>query len=334
MICKMDFKRTKALAIVGLYLFSCLITVAQPVQFSFKGGVKKESLKRTMQNNVSSLLSEINNSVKSGKSKIVLYNGITKEALDQVNSLWMKVPFRIDSTKIEDAYCLQKKAGNSIVGYEVRHIEITMMPRVSQEWSYPLKQEICIDFSLDGEINFFTLAMEWHSVKKWLKNGDRLDEIDQRFRMVVDFCDQLMMAYCNKDIKTLSKLYDKRAVVVVGRKIDHDNFSYSKISGEQYIKNLTNQFSKLDTLAVKFDDYEIVGHPQDPKLYVVTFKQEWFSKNKNKREYKDCGYVCLVWDFHNEEKPIIHFRSWQPIDTERKNIINVKHPEVATISID
>lgn len=334
MIYKIEITKKKAFVSIFLLVLSCFSVTAQSVRFSFKGGVEDVSLKRTMQKNVSSLLSAINNSVENRYDKVHLNSGITKEALDQVNSLWMKVPFRIDSTLIEDAYCLQKKNGNSLVGFEVRHIEITMMPRKIQEWSYPVKQEICIDFDTKGIITFFTLSMEWHSVKKLLKYGERIDEIDQRFRKVVDFCDQLMTAYCNKDNDMLSKLYDKRAIVVVGRKIGYDKFSYSKISGEQYLKNLAKQFLKLDTLAVRFDDYEIVQHPQDPKLYVVTFKQDWFSKYKNSREYKDCGYVCLVWDFHNDNEPIIHFRSWQPIETKKKDRFTVRHPEVATIPID
>ena len=335
MICKMCLKVKKAYAIIGLYLFSCIGVIAHPVQLSFKGGVNG-GLKTIMQDNVSSLLTAINAAVESGASEVKLANrylSITKEGLEQVNSLWTSVPFSVDSTRIEDAYCLQLKNGNAHVGYQVRHIVITMMPRNPNDWQNDVKQEICIDFDLSGKITFFTLAMEWYSVKKMLKYGEQIDEIDQRFRKVVDFCDQLMTAYCKKDNVTLSKLYDKRAIVVVGRKIGYNQFAYSKISGEQYLKNLANQFKRIEDLKVKFDDYEIVEHPQDSLLYVVTFKQDWFSKYKNNREYKDCGYVCLVWDFHNESEPIIHFRSWQPIETEKKDIITMHHPEVATIPL-
>lgn len=322
-------KKRLALTIISLMFISCYTVVAHPVQVRLKGGGIEHGTLMAMQSNVSALLSAINNAVEDKADSISISNNIiTKECLEQIKSLWKTVPFRVDSTIIEDAYCLQQKNGNDLVGYEVRHIEITMMPRNPKDWEGNVKQEICIDFDLTGKITFFTLSMEWHSVKKMIKYGEQIDEIDQRFRKVVDFCDQLMTAYCQKDKETLSKLYDENAIIVVGREFKN-NTTFTKLTGKQYLKNLTNLFSKTEQLKVKFEDYEIVQYRKGAPLYVVTFRQNWFSKERDKKPYSDCGYVCLVWDFHNESEPIIHFRSWQPIETKPKDVINRYHPELS-----
>jgi cysteine synthase len=50
-----------------------------------------------------------------------------------------------------------------------------------------------------------------------------------------------------------------------------------------------------------------VEHPTIAGIYGVTVHQKWTSSR-----YKDEGYVFMIWDFRNPDRPQIHVRTWQP----------------------
>ena len=302
--------------------------LAEPVSFSFKGGMVPYDKKVKMQKNVETLLSAINLAAKQNKTDSITLpeSVITSEALTQINDLWENVHFETRSLNIRDSYCLRKVDRGSLIGYQVRHIELKMIP-LDNGWDDDLKQEICLDFDTSGKINFFTLSLEWHSVKKILNYGEKVEEIGIREGLIIDWCEQLKTAYCKKDTSFLRKIYSPFAIVVVGRQINN-NQTFTTLKGSEYLKRLFKQFKNIKSLEVIFKDYEIVKHPTDESIYVVTFKQDWYSVNRNDRVYKDLGYVCLVWDFSDENSPVIHYRSWQPIETQKKDVIDAYHPEL------
>ena len=75
----------------------------------------------------------------------------------------------------------------------------------------------------------------------------------------------------------------------------------------------TNSFIKIN-----FDNIEIIRHPKHEKIYGVTLKQRWNSSN-----YSDEGYLFLMFDFKNFERPIIRIRSWQPEPFEDGKIVSL-----------
>ena len=48
-------------------------------------------------------------------------------------------------------------------------------------------------------------------------------------------------------------------------------------------------------------------HHKIPEIYGVKLKQKWQSDS-----YSDTGYLFLMIDFINPDKPLIHVRTWQP----------------------
>ena len=62
---------------------------------------------------------------------------------------------------------------------------------------------------------------------------------------------------------------------------------------------------------VDFDDIKVVRHgnpdPEYKRCYGVTLHQSYKSGT-----YSDEGYLFLLWDFTDENKPKIHVRTWQP----------------------
>ena len=92
---------------------------------------------------------------------------------------------------------------------------------------------------------------------------------------------------------------------------------YKKQNKEQYIANLKKAFLRNKWIEVKFSDIgenaELKGcagvtrSQVNPNMYGVRLRQEWRSSN-----YSDTGYLFLLWDFTEENRPVIHVRTWQP----------------------
>ena len=81
----------------------------------------------------------------------------------------------------------------------------------------------------------------------------------------------------------------------------------------EYLKRLKRVFAQdvKNLIHVEFTSIELTRHPNpDPefqKIYFVTLHQKYRSGT-----YNDDGYLLLIWDFTNEERPMIHVRAWQP----------------------
>ena len=98
------------------------------------------------------------------------------------------------------------------------------------------------------------------------------------------------------------------------------HYYFSKYLGYNYEENFedikglfaflfSKEKNKLFEKKIDFDDVKIVRNGATGKqdYYGVTLHQKWHSTN-----YSDEGYVFLLWDFRNEERPVIHVRTWQP----------------------
>ena len=91
---------------------------------------------------------------------------------------------------------------------------------------------------------------------------------------------------------------------------------YKKQNKEQYIANLKKAFLRNKWIDVKFSDIPenknlgcagITQSQVNRNMFGVRLLQEWRSSN-----YSDVGYLFLLWDFTDKNKPVIHVRTWQP----------------------
>ena len=58
-----------------------------------------------------------------------------------------------------------------------------------------------------------------------------------------------------------------------------------------------------------FEDILLTQHPVHQTIYGITLHQHWETPS-----YRDSGYLFLMIDFQEEEKPTIHVRTWQPAE--------------------
>lgn len=71
------------------------------------------------------------------------------------------------------------------------------------------------------------------------------------------------------------------------------------------MKNLRRVFARGDLPNFRMSEMEVSQSKRDASIYSVTFKHEWRSKY-----YRDEGYMFLLVELHDDEKPVVHVCAW------------------------
>ena len=301
------FFYTLALLVMAIHLYG-------QVRFNFSGGIDDVSLKRRAENNISNLLTEINNAQKS-KRAICLNNiNMTTTAKKGLMSLWKFLPFKCEHTgNVQD--CLK-----DVTGFEVRGIPVEMFP-LDNTYKGLLHKELIISFDKSGIINGVRMSIDNHSYQQLMENGISVDDISQRreiLKFVADFCSY----YVEKNLGAIENIFSDKALIITGRVVQLTNDSHSEVrdprkkviftkqNKSQYLANLKRVFHENRYINVKFEDIQLMRHSSKKDIYGVRLRQKWSSQKYNGQIYSDDGCLFLLWDFTNKDKPKIHVRSW------------------------
>ncbi|MBQ7253360.1 MAG: nuclear transport factor 2 family protein [Bacteroidales bacterium] len=308
----------KKILLTVLTILTALSLNAQPgVVFEIKDGLYDMPLKASMEVQVSRLLTAINSAAQQGGD--VNFSGINIDdmASFSVASLWSNVHFRTFDEEIVTS-ALTLKSGENIRGYQVRGIEIEMIP-IDDTYKDDLAQEVCIDFDKSGKIVDFNLAIGVNQYIKLFREGVDLDDIDQRMQ-ILHYIEQFKKAYNTKNIKFMEDIFSEDALIITGKVIKRvksdiplpPEIQYTKYNKQQYLNNLRKVFARNGYINVNFLDIRVRRHGAKPNYYGVTLKQDW-----NSSTYSDEGILFLIWDFSDEDAPKIHVRTWQPLEDQK-----------------
>lgn len=314
--------------LLSVIMLGCVLGIGaqDAVMFEFSDGINNAALKSKMEQQVMNLLTAINKAESANGD--INYSGIDLDdmASQSINALWANVHFRcLDDDIVE--HCLElKNSKGTVRGYQVRNIAVEMKP-FDESYTDDLNQEVCIDFDKSGRISDFNITMGIQQYTKLMKEGVDLDDVDRRSQ-IIHFCEQFRNAYTKKDSDFMETIFSDDALIITGRVITkgtpevglRKEVAYSVQGKEQYLNNLRKIFRNPKTghINVAFDDYRIMRHGAKPNYYGVTLKQKWSSGT-----YSDEGIVFLVWDFTDENSPKIQVRTWQPMETEEKEIFTL-----------
>lgn len=303
------------------------------VLFEFSDGIEASAVKAKMERQVASLLTAIN-TAESTNSEIN-YSGIDIDNLasKSIGMSWNNVHFRTEDTDIVEHCIRLEKRSKALRGYQVRNVGMTMKP-LDSAYDSDLRQEICIDFSPTGRIVDFNFAMGTQQYTQLLKEGVRLDDLDQRMQ-IIHWCEQFKKAYNDKNLSFMENIFSDDALIITGKLVmervktdvvmaDRQKVEYVTKSKQEYLSSLSQLFNRekhKGYINVNFSDYEIKRHAAKPNYYGVTLRQKWHSSS-----YSDEGIVFLVWDFTDEDKPKIHVRTWQPLGQEAFALNQFKLP--------
>lgn len=304
--------------------FLTTIMAAGPVKLVVRNGVQGAT-KTAIERNVSMLLSAINSCQEAGNDNLVLNEvGIAPNAKSEIQKLWVHDRFSCtDEEIVEDVLSIRG-------GYQVRNIPLICNPKDTTCHDY---KEAVIDLDRNGRVTSFlyTLSPELYSKDRRLLMQDPTKDVrDINVRQkVIGFVEKFRTAYNMRDISFLNDVFSDNALIITGRVVtlaksdvslnEKKIITYKKETKPEYLAKLSRIFRYNKYINVEFDSLLMVKHPNMEHIYGVTVHQRWTTSS-----YQDDGWVFLLWDFTNEERPKIHVRTWQPefIDDSRKQRIS------------
>jgi len=269
--------------------------------------------------------SPLHNSIKSATEQLIAsfnaayagsetpeMNGVkvTASAKNNILALWQTAPFVCPGTNITV----------EIVKGSGENREVRSVPLVVQNQEAPADEEGVLIFNSAGVLEDMYFGLETQQYKKLLLKGNSVSDFRRR-QIILDFVENFRTAYNRKDASYIESVFSDNALIIVGRVVQQQNNNVDllernlpeaqveliKLGKQEYIKNLKNTFARNKYIKVAFDKIDIMQHRKYTYLYGVTLEQKWASTN-----YSDRGYIFLMIDFKNEDKPLIHVRSWQP----------------------
>ena len=307
-------------------LFAALFMLLFPIdilaQTSFSisdGAIENEALKTKIERNMTYLLATFRLTAESGKKNISLSRDyMTKDAIDDVEEMWKSSSMSCPPMDLKSR-CL-----HTTTGYQVRGIPVDIHEAVEAE----ARQELTVNFNKEGLIDGVSIAIEMNRYEQLM--AQQSSDLDYtRRQIIIDFVENFRTAYNRKDIKLLNSMYSDKALIITGKVVmEKPNSDVNKMTllnnkvvylsqtKQQYLQRLSNVFNKTRYINVSFSDIDVVQHPKYDDIYGVTLRQVWHTDN-----YRDEGYLFLMIDFHDEYRPLVQVRTWQPYKDDAGNVV-------------
>ena len=179
------------------------------------------------------------------------------------------------------------------------------------------ERALTIRLTRDGQIASVAMAASDAVYGRIMEQGLSVTDLERR-TTILSFVENYRSFYDEKDLKSIDRVFSDDAIIITGtvpmqRNVSNDmgswreQIKYKVQNKPQYLNSLAANFKRNKYIKVTFSDVEVVRHPANPNYYGVTLHQHWKSSN-----YEDDGYLLLIWEFHDGQDPIIHYRTWQP----------------------
>lgn len=141
---------------------------------------------------------------------------------------------------------------------------------------------------------------------------------------LMNFLENYKTAYGLKRLDYIRSVFDDDAVIIVGNVVRSATMTRNPETGratisnnqiikknrytkDQYLDNLERCFRSNEFINIRFANNDVVKLAKGGELYAIQIAQDYYSTN-----YGDKGYLFLMVDINDPEKPIIKVRTWQP----------------------
>lgn len=309
-------KRTLLLFTLAL----CSILAFGNVRFAFQAHTTdgmSATTKKQIETNISALLTELNNASQSGRPLSFTGINIESGAQKRLESLWKHLHFEC----VKPSYILA--CLNDMQGYQVRGLKVTVKA-IDEGYDQDTNRELTISINRQGVITGVRPAMQLQeSGRKMMEEGVFVS--DQRhLEEIKKFVEDFRCYYNERNYDALNMIYSDDALIITGSIIkpngaratdqgvrvrDEARVKYTVQSKSEYMQKLKRIFDPSFNryINVEFDHISIAMSRSKPNIYGVTLHQKW-----NTSRYSDEGWLFLLWDFNDPERPQIHIRAWQP----------------------
>lgn len=295
-------------------------TTVQPcstVSFAFSPESEVKAPDRSVvENNITALLNAVNTAYSNSSEIDVKGIDMTPDCRKSMEMGWQHKPY----------YCVKSRNVRPCL-YASGNMNVRDIPVYSPNDEVP-DRNLSISFNAQGQIECVRFAAELASYEKIMRKGGK--EITEatdvaRRTSILSFVENYRQYYVDMDVQKIENIFAEDAIIITGSVVEKavrqpdsrkivkkKRVIYNRKTKEEYIAALQKLFSDKEEVSVIFDDIRVVQDPEHKDIYGVTLLQHWQTKNKKNVEYKDLGYLFLLWDFQDPEKPMIHVRTWQP----------------------
>ena len=284
--------------------------MAQDINMTIVDGIQNTTVKNRMERGISKLLTEINQAC--AQERPLRLDGIDMALSGKrsLQALWKNLHFLIEDNTIVER-CL-----TSAEGYVIRNIYTQVNPMIEGYNDEP-ERALTIRLTRDGQIASVAMAASDAVYGRIMEQGLSVTDLERR-TTILSFVENYRSFYDEKDLNSIDRVFSDDAIIITGtvpmqRNVSNDmgswreQIKYKVQNKPQYLNSLAANFKRNKYIKVTFSDVEVVRHPANPNYYGVTLHQHWKSSN-----YEDDGYLLLIWEFHDGQDPIIHYRTWQP----------------------
>lgn len=176
-------------------------------------------------------------------------------------------------------------------------------------------EEVVFHFNANNKIEYLTFGLGDVATASILgrtawSETDRLT--------IINFLENYKTAYALKRLDYISSIFADNALIIVGNVVQQskqaDNpfagnkiVQYNRLSKQQYINQLRMSFASKEFINIKFEDSDIRKSGRGEGVFGIQIKQNYHSSN-----YGDEGYLFLLIDLSQANKPTINIRTWQP----------------------
>jgi hypothetical protein len=286
------------------------------VTMTMDHGFDNPAIIERIQQNLSKVLTEINAAQKENRHLNMVGLPLNDFAAKSLSMLWANVHFYCDDEEVVDRCWVFED------GYMLRQIPLIITPQ-DEQFGSGTYQEAVAEFDRNGIVKDFRFGFDAQLSESMERCGPVV-ELERRMK-ILTYCDRFRTAYNTKDLNFLQQIFSNDALIITGQvvKVKSGEMNmkpeviYKPQTKQQYLNNLQRAFLRNKWIDVKFsqigDSGETGGCPgitrssENPNMYGVRLRQEWNSSN-----YSDVGYIFLLWDFKDENSPVIHVRTWQP----------------------
>lgn len=203
--------------------------------------------------------------------------------------------------------------------FEVRGIDVEIDSTLN-EGNSNNDRELVLLFNPAGELLSVRFALEKTRYQKMMRYS--VDLVDQlRRKQILAYVEQFRTAYNRKDLEYLETQFSDKALIISGVRIEKEekdglvpnandvggesNFKYLTQTKTEYINKLRKLFEVNSFIDINFEGIRINRHPDYPEVYGINLFQVW-----NSQHYKDEGYLFLMIDYEDENRPLIYVRAW------------------------
>jgi len=285
------------------------------VSFKFEPGSAshlRTDLRASMESNTTALLTEIANAYNKNRKLQLAKVKMEENARTRLCAIWDSSYHFTPKMK---TVCV--KLVNDFQGYQARQVLVKLQP--DQDYHGSLVRELTISFNRGGTITGVRVVdTDEVSPEAFLQGGITVDDLERRME-VLKWTEDFRSYYTEGNLQAIYDIFSDKAIIITGsvyttRERSKDGtyslkqgVKYSEQNRDQYCAKLAGIFRK-GKVKVKFDRVSVRGSGTNSDCYGVTLHQTWTGPNG----YHDEGWVFLLWDFSDPDKPQIHVRTWQP----------------------